>query len=77
VSTWSIASRKRSSTTREYIGAVTSVADLRAGRGEFASETDFYSYWRDYRFEISRAMEKRLQKHLGQQQTSNLQQKLL
>lgn len=35
---WRIASRRRSSTTREYIGAVQNIADLRAGRGEFATD---------------------------------------
>ena len=32
---WRIASKERSSTTREYIGAVTSLDDLRVGRGAF------------------------------------------
>jgi hypothetical protein len=39
---WRIGSTKRSSTTREYIGAVTKIEDLRAGRGEFDSEAAFY-----------------------------------
>jgi hypothetical protein len=45
---WRIASRQRSSRTREYIGAVTSLADLRQGRGEFSTEDEFYTFWRKY-----------------------------
>ena len=44
-----IGSRKRSSTTREYIGAVTKIEDLRDGRGEFDTEAAFYDYWRSSR----------------------------
>ena len=44
---WRIASRARSSTTREYIGAVEGLADLRAGNGSFASKEEFYKYWRE------------------------------
>jgi hypothetical protein len=46
VETWRVASRRRSSTTRNYIGAVDTIADLRAERGEFASIEDFYAFWR-------------------------------
>lgn len=35
---WRIASKHRSSTTRDYIGAVQRLDDLRAGKGEFAAE---------------------------------------
>lgn len=45
---WRIASRRRSSTTRRYIGAVTSVSRLAQGQGSFASEEAFYEYWRAY-----------------------------
>lgn len=38
---WKIASRQRSSTTREYIGAVTHLDALREGRGEFSSPRRF------------------------------------
>jgi hypothetical protein len=62
---WRIASRQRSSTTREYIGAVRSIADLRAGRGEFASREDFYAYWRKYAFKVGRVVEQRLQKEVA------------
>jgi hypothetical protein len=50
---WRIASTKRSSTTREYVGAVDSVDDLRAGRGEFDSSDEFYRYWRRFAFRTS------------------------
>jgi restriction endonuclease EcoRV len=46
VETWRVGSRKRSSTTRNYIGAVDSIADLKAERGEFATADEFYRYWR-------------------------------
>jgi hypothetical protein len=61
---WRIASRKRSSTTREYIGAVETIADLVAGRGELGSEQEFYSYWRKYPFKIGRAVQQPLDKLL-------------
>jgi len=54
-SPWEIASRRRSSTTREYIGAVQKIADLEAGRGEFGSEKEFYDYWRKYQFKQAAA----------------------
>jgi len=61
---WRIASKERSSTTREYLGAVTRIEDLRAGNGEFASEQAFYEYWRKYPFKIGRAVEQQLRKLL-------------
>jgi hypothetical protein len=64
---WRIASKQRSSTTREYLGAVTSIESLREGKGEFASEEAFYSYWRRYPFKIGRAVQKQLDKLLAQQ----------
>lgn len=59
---WRIASKKRSSTTREYLGAVTKLDDLRQGRGEFDSPEAFYAYWRKYKFKISEAVQTQLQK---------------
>ena len=50
---WRIASRQRSSTTREYIGAVNDITALRRGEGEFATPEEFYAYWRRYPFRIS------------------------
>lgn len=64
---WRIASKERSSTTREYLGAVMSVDDLREGKGEFASEEAFYEHWRKYPFKIGRAVEQKLRKLLDEQ----------
>lgn len=44
--TWRLASRRRASTTREYIGSVTAVDDLVSGRGEFETPEEFYEFWR-------------------------------
>ena len=44
--TWRIASRKRASATREYIGSVQDIDQLVAGNGEFASSEEFYGFWR-------------------------------
>jgi hypothetical protein len=57
---WRIASRQRSSTTREYIGAVDGLDDLRNGRGEFDTPGDFYSYWRKYPFRVSAQVQRQL-----------------
>lgn len=62
---WRIGSKQRSSTTREYIGAVTAIEDLRAGRGEFKSEEEFYTFWRKYNFKIGRAVQQQLDKLLA------------
>lgn len=59
---WRIASRQRSSTTREYLGAVTSIDALREGRGEFATEAEFYAFWRKHPFRIGRAVQQQLDK---------------
>jgi hypothetical protein len=40
--------RKRSSTTRCYIAASKHIADLRAEKGDFSSESDFDSFWRSH-----------------------------
>jgi Restriction endonuclease EcoRV len=69
---WRIASHQRSSTTREYIGAVLGLDDLRQGRGEFATAADFYKYWRDYNFRIGRTVKKQLDKLLAQQNHGTL-----
>jgi hypothetical protein len=42
---WKIASTRRSSTTREYIGAVDLIEQLRRGHGEFDTPADFYRFW--------------------------------
>lgn len=64
---WKIGSRQRSSTTREYIGAVTEIERLRNGQGEFASEAEFYTFWRRYNFRIGRAVQAQLDRLLAQQ----------
>jgi hypothetical protein len=64
---WRIGSRQRSSTTREYIGAVTSIEDLRAGRGEFETEEAFYAYWRRFNFKIGKAVQQQLDRLLDKQ----------
>lgn len=46
VETWRVASMKRSSTTRNYIGAMDSLEDLRTERGAFGSVEEFYAFWR-------------------------------
>lgn len=62
--TWRIASKQRSSTTREYIGAVVSIDDLRAGTGEFDTEDEFYAYWRKFNFRIGRSVQQQLDRLL-------------
>ncbi len=60
--TWRIASTKRSSTTREYLGAVDSIESLRNEQGEFSSAGEFYAYWRKHTWKIGPAVSKQLQK---------------
>jgi hypothetical protein len=64
---WRIGSRKRSSTTREYIGAVQGLEDLRQGRGEFKTAAEFYKFWRAYNFRIGGTVRNQLNKLLAQQ----------
>ncbi len=61
---WRVGSRQRSSTTREYLGAVMDVEALRQGKGEFETEDEFYEYWRKYSFRIGKAVEGQLRKLL-------------
>jgi hypothetical protein len=67
---WRIASRRRSSTTREYIGAVTSLEALREGRGEFVDEDAFYKFWRAYKFRIGASVQQQLDRALAAQKSS-------
>ena len=60
--TWRVASKQRSSTTREYLGAVVDIEALRSGVGEFATKEEFYKYWRAYPFKTGKTVEKQLQK---------------
>lgn len=46
VEKWRVATKKRSSGTRCYIGASQSIADLRAEKGDFVSEEEFNEFWR-------------------------------
>lgn len=61
---WRIASKQRSSTTREYIGAVKNIDDLRDGRGVFETEADFYKFWRKFAFKIGPSVQKQLDRLL-------------
>lgn len=61
---WRIASRERSSTTREYIGAVTSIDALRSGEGVFETPAEFYDYWRRFPFKVSAQVQRQLQRLL-------------
>jgi hypothetical protein len=65
--TWQIASKQRSSTTREYLGAVNDIDALRRGRGEFDSPDAFYAYWRRFNFRIGRAVQQQLDRLLAEQ----------
>ncbi len=65
---WRIGSHKRSSTTREYIGAVTAIDDLREGRGEFQTAKEFYQFWRAFDFRITKQVQRQLDKLLADQQ---------
>jgi Restriction endonuclease EcoRV len=61
---WRIASRERSSTTREYIGAIEDISELRIGAGVFETPAEFYDYWRKYPFKISAQVQHQLQRLL-------------
>jgi hypothetical protein len=62
--TWTIASKKRSSTTREYVGAVNAIDDLRNGSGGFDTEDAFYAYWLKFNFKVGKAVQQQLDKLL-------------
>jgi hypothetical protein len=61
---WMIASRERSSTTREYIGAITEIEKLRGGAGVFGTADEFYDFWRRYPFKVSAQVQRQLQRLL-------------
>ncbi|MEU8182556.1 type II restriction endonuclease [Micromonospora sp. NPDC049047] len=63
---WRIASKDRSSTTREYIGAVEKIVDLRMGKGAFATAEAFYKYWRAYHFKVSAQVQKQYERALAE-----------
>jgi Restriction endonuclease EcoRV len=64
---WRIGSKERSSTTREYIGAVTEIERLREGRGDFRSPEELYSYWRNYPFRLSPGIQRTLTRLVAEQ----------
>lgn len=43
---WRIATKRRASGTRYYVGSVTQIDRLKAGNGDFGSIEEFYEYWR-------------------------------
>jgi hypothetical protein len=61
---WRIASRERSSTTREYIGAIMDLPKLRTGDGVFETPAEFYDYWRRFPFKVSAQVQRQLQRLL-------------
>lgn len=65
---WRIGSKQRSSTTREYIGAVDGLDRLRQGDGEFETATAFYDYWRRFPFSVSVQVQRQLHRLLQQQE---------
>ncbi|MEW4456980.1 type II restriction endonuclease [Roseibium algicola] len=62
---WRIGSKQRSSTTREYIGAVDDIERLRKGEGEFETKEAFYKFWRKYPFKFGPTAAKQLEKLLA------------
>ena len=44
--TWQVASRQRSSETRNYIGAVNALSALREKQGDFGTRDEFEHFWR-------------------------------
>jgi hypothetical protein len=62
---WRIASKERSSTTREYIGAVDRIDDIRNGRGAFPTADQFYRFWRAHHFKVSPQVQKQYERALA------------
>lgn len=62
---WRIASKQRSSTTREYLGAIMDIEKLRNGKGEFDSPDAFYKFWRAHPFRVGAAVANQLAKLLA------------
>lgn len=65
VEPWKIASKQRSSTTREYLGAVDDIGRIRKEQGEFPTADAFYSFWRAHNWKIGKAVARQLQKLLA------------
>lgn len=64
---WRIGSKKRASTTREYIGAVQTIKNLEEGAGEFQTPEEFFYYWRKFGFKIGKAVQNQLDKLIAHQ----------
>jgi hypothetical protein len=64
---WKLASRERSSTTREYLGAVNDLVRLRNGVGDFQTPEEFYRYWRAFGFRVSKQVQNQLDKLIREQ----------
>ncbi len=65
---WKLGSHQRSSTTREYIGAIDNLDRLRSGTGEFNTAGEFYKFWRAYPFRLSKQVQNQLDKLVKEQQ---------
>lgn len=64
---WRLGSKQRSSTTREYLGAIDDIERLRKGEGEFATAAEFYRFWRKHPFKTGKVVEQQLMKLLKEQ----------
>ncbi len=62
--TWRLASKQRSSTTREYLGAVDDIERLRKGEGDFSTKEEFYKFWRKFPFKTGKVVEQQLRRLL-------------
>ncbi len=69
---WEIGSKQRSSTTREYLGAVDGLRELRAMKGEFATPEEFYAFWRKFPFKTGKAVENQLRKLMASNKAAQL-----
>jgi hypothetical protein len=65
VEPWKVGSKQRSSTTREYLGAVNDIDRIRNEQGEFATAEAFYSFWRGHPWKIGKAVQKQVEKLLA------------
>lgn len=66
VEPWKIASKHRSSTTREYLGAVDEIERIRNEMGEFDTPEAFFKFWRSHPWRIGKAVQQQLQKLLAE-----------
>lgn len=54
VEKWRVATKKRSSGTRCYIGACQTVNNIKKEKGDFKSEEEFNSYWREKGMDVAK-----------------------